>query len=141
MKPQQATDLATEFAERWRNGLSAHLWEQDLLPLNFVYARRTYEQIKHAVRFPGQAPVEFHEAYRQIASQAPTSDPRFLCYDCLGSGWVDAEGHHSPFCEGGDCHCSAARPCNCTEGDKRRKSPLWQLATGRTTTDDERQAA
>ena len=133
MTPTQATDLALLCSQRWPNGLNTQLWEEDLLPLSYPRARRAYEAIKHTVRFPGQAPVEFHDKYKQLTSNAPVSNPLDRCGQCDGTGFVPVERYHGPNCgkkQNRVCTCSAVAPCRCSEGDARRRSSSWKQAAG-----------
>jgi len=131
MNTHEAEDLAVKIAQTWPKGIAAHIWEEELLPLDTGRAGTAFVKLRREAKYPPTI-ADFLERYNAI--QTDPAD-RVECKYCDTSGWVDKIGYHGPNCgtrTGHACNCrNGVEPCACPEGDRARQSRTWtQRPTG-----------
>jgi hypothetical protein len=124
----EATELAGRIVNTLRPTPPLTEWVEELTGLNKDRAWRTYRNLRGASEH-GLTIGTYVRTYRDdLANErrrkAEDATPD-RCGKCNATGWISAtslEAHHPPTCQGdpatGTCHCHAANPCRCSNGQR-----------------------
>jgi hypothetical protein len=126
MRREESAELGQMFAKTWRGGPHPDVWAEELEELHYGQAKTAYHKLR---REEEHAPTikKFIDAYRSLIQP----DEKVGCVLCESSGWVEVV-EHGPACNGTDhCHCSAVKPCRCSNG-RQRESAFRNIRESRT---------
>lgn len=86
MTKDEAQDLAMRIMQTWRNGPSAIIWEEILLPLHPRQAIVAYERLR--LNTDGAPSIrQYMGTYHGLTARTDDNGPVF-CQGCDGYGWI-----------------------------------------------------
>lgn len=124
MLRQEATDLAVRITQCF-TGPPIDIWEEDLGTLDAGQAGTTLARLRREHEQRWLSIAAFMAMYRSLDT-TDASTPVNTCHHCDNTGWVRApdvvrnEGTDTEY------HDTSVKPCDCDEGQQRRRTTVWQ---------------